>query len=745
VNSVGAGTGASVSTVIANPSTYEVTVVASNATGTRLSKTSLVTVQGSVVSDPVITTSGQMTVGVAGAFSANGASDSSGGSVSYLWSFGDGSEGRGNDVTHTYASNGSFTVTLVAQNDLGVRSNVITRTVNVMSAPILSRVTITRSAVSAYINSSVNFAASVDGAPQTPVSYSWTFGDGTSGTGANVTHSYLQQGSYTVTVRAQNTSGLDVSATVSQQVLPLPLGQLVPACSGTNCAAFSASSYIGSGTGVWQYNNTSDVDVVLDINIAGVSAGKEATFVFTNGGTNKLASLPIAGVSAEKFLMPLQLTKVTALDNLNELAQRRQHVMDETHRRHVERNFRQAQEMFSQRTVSSREVTDLPANLGTAPIAVPVLGDTKTWNDTESSSATPTRVATTARAICQLSSGRKAIFWGDVNATLSASAYTELANFVCGSIPENGAFNKLNGLLGDFWSALASSKYNYVIQDAPGALQDVNVVMQQAPGSGWAGYFFGFNNVLSSRPSYENSNAKLVLFVNAVTAARDLNFAKSTLVHEATHMINHHQRMILRGVRHQTWLEETSAMMSEDIVTPSVINYNKFATNRIPAYIRSGGGFSLESWASSNSYDFGGAFGAFLNRRYGPIIAQQLISVCQDVSATETSYGCVDRLIVANGGVGFSDELSLFGATVFARISSSFPAGFGYPAASFAGYSLNAISLSTMPPSASPSLANGFTGTTHSFVRETIGVGKTSYIRTGVRVPAKSSLMVVIK
>jgi hypothetical protein len=538
-------------------------------------------------------------------------------------------------------------------------------------------------------------------------------------------------------------AGLDVSATATQQVIPLPVGQLVPACSGTNCAAFSASSYIGSGIGVWQYNNTSDVDVVLDINIAGVSAGKEATLVFTNGSTNKLASLPIVGVSAEKFAAPLQLASATSLESLNALAQRRQHLIDDSHRRHVERNARQAQEMLSQRT--SKEVISLPVNVDAASVTVPAVGDAKTWNDIESSNATPVRVTTTARAVCQLSSGRRVIFWGDVNASLSSSTYTELADFVCGTVPENGAFNKLNGLLGDFWSALASSKYSYVIQEGQGALQDVNVVMEQAPSANWAGYFFGFNNVLTSRPSYENSNAALVLVVNAVTAARDLNFMKSTLVHEATHMINHHQRMILRGFRHQTWLEETSAMMSEDIVTPSVINYNKFASNRIPSYISSGGGFSLESWTSNYSYDFGGAFGAFLNRRYGPVIAQQLISVCQDSSEIETSYGCLNRLVVANGGVSFSDELSRFGATVFARISSTFPAGFGYPAASFSGYSFNAISLTTTPPTVSPSLTNGFTGTTHSFIRETIGVGKTSYIRTGVRVPAKSNLMVVIK
>jgi PKD repeat protein len=195
VNSVGAGSGSTVSTVIANPGTYEVTVVATSATGGRLSKTASVTAQRTVVSDPVISASSQMTVGSAAVFTAIGAADQSGGSVSYLWNFGDGTEGRGDAVIHTYTRNGSFNVTLVAQNDLGVKSNVITRTISVINAPVLSRVTITSSTASAYVNSALSFSASVDGGALTPINYSWNFGDGTSGSGANVTHSYLQQGS----------------------------------------------------------------------------------------------------------------------------------------------------------------------------------------------------------------------------------------------------------------------------------------------------------------------------------------------------------------------------------------------------------------------------------------------------------------------------------------------------------------------------------------------------------------------
>jgi PKD repeat protein len=39
------------------------------------------------------------------------------------------------------------------------------------------------------------------------VSYTWDFGDGTSGSGQAVIHTYTQAGSYTVTLTASNSQG----------------------------------------------------------------------------------------------------------------------------------------------------------------------------------------------------------------------------------------------------------------------------------------------------------------------------------------------------------------------------------------------------------------------------------------------------------------------------------------------------------------------------------------------------------
>jgi peroxiredoxin len=54
-------------------------------------------------------------------FDANSSRDASGRIVLYQWGFGDGFSGSGATVTHRYATDGAYTVTLVVVNDQGAR------------------------------------------------------------------------------------------------------------------------------------------------------------------------------------------------------------------------------------------------------------------------------------------------------------------------------------------------------------------------------------------------------------------------------------------------------------------------------------------------------------------------------------------------------------------------------------------------------------------------------------------------
>jgi Peptidase M30 len=178
---------------------------------------------------------------------------------------------------------------------------------------------------------------------------------------------------------------------------------------------------------------------------------------------------------------------------------------------------------------------------------------------------------------------------------------------------------------------------------------------------------------------------------------------------------------------------------------------------RLPVYLNSGGNVSYLNWAnlpdSSSHYAMGGGFGAFLNRHYGLGIYQQLVTStsCNDAPATasapaRTSYDCLDGLIKAKGGSGFSDEFSRFGTTVFGQLPAvGAPAGYGYPSVPAGAYTLQANDLSASAPLKSATVTSNFTATSQTYQRDTIAFGKTSYVRNNVVVPARTTLTVTIK
>jgi len=57
------------------------------------------------------------------------------------------------------------------------------------------------------LNQDTRFSTSSRG--DAPVSYSWNFGDGSTGTGASPTHRYTRAGTYTVTLNVSNAAGSD--------------------------------------------------------------------------------------------------------------------------------------------------------------------------------------------------------------------------------------------------------------------------------------------------------------------------------------------------------------------------------------------------------------------------------------------------------------------------------------------------------------------------------------------------------
>ena len=137
------------------------------------------------------------------AVEANGAN----GAITYTWDFGDGSTLTTNSstVTHSYLRGGSFTVSLSARDDSGVVTFTIPKRINVSQFTFECTV----SAYSVITNEAVTYSI-VSLSTNSPIVYTWDFGDGTSltTTETNITHQYTVFGHYGVSaVGASDTLG----------------------------------------------------------------------------------------------------------------------------------------------------------------------------------------------------------------------------------------------------------------------------------------------------------------------------------------------------------------------------------------------------------------------------------------------------------------------------------------------------------------------------------------------------------
>lgn len=163
-------------------------------------------------------------------FSGAGSSDSDGSIASYSWNFGDGSPaGTGATPTRQYASPGTYQVQLTVTDNLGA-SHSATVSVTVSAAPVnqppTAVATVNPSSGTTATTFAFSGASSTD--PEGPISsYSWDFGDGTSGTGVSVNKQYTTTGTFNVqlTVRdAANAAGtVVIPVTVTGQAQPTSL------------------------------------------------------------------------------------------------------------------------------------------------------------------------------------------------------------------------------------------------------------------------------------------------------------------------------------------------------------------------------------------------------------------------------------------------------------------------------------------------------------------------------------------
>ncbi len=128
--------------------------------------------------------------------------------IAISWDLGDGSHGSGSRLVHTYASAGTYRVTVAAVNECGTQ---LVRRDLVVDAPCTGAYAadFTWSPGMAPTGSRVVFQGTVQGTE--PFTFTWDLGDGATASGAEITHSYTLAGMYTVTLTASNCGGEDLA------------------------------------------------------------------------------------------------------------------------------------------------------------------------------------------------------------------------------------------------------------------------------------------------------------------------------------------------------------------------------------------------------------------------------------------------------------------------------------------------------------------------------------------------------
>ena len=140
--------------------------------------------------------------------------------VSYAWNFDDGATSTEADPVHTYTNVGTYSAELTVADAEGLTSTdsvtiTVTEVGNTNQAPV-AVVSATPETGEAPLE--VTFTGSNSTDDDAVVSYAWDFGDGTSSTEADPTHTYTAPGTYTAELTVTDGEGLTNTASIDIEV-----------------------------------------------------------------------------------------------------------------------------------------------------------------------------------------------------------------------------------------------------------------------------------------------------------------------------------------------------------------------------------------------------------------------------------------------------------------------------------------------------------------------------------------------
>jgi PKD repeat protein len=217
------------------------------------------------------------TIGSSIAFNAGGSTDPGTTLSSYTWTFGDGNTGNGVTPSHSYAKAGTYIVTLTVGDAFG-QTSTVAHAATVVGPPTAAFTAVPTPAIA---GSPTSFDATTSTDPGTVItSYGWSFGDGSTGSGATPSHAFSSAGTYTVTLTVADNFGEQSAVTRSISVVgPLAASFTVTPNPGTagSPVNFDAGPSTDPGTTISSYS--------WDFGDGATATGVASTHTYKKAGT----------------------------------------------------------------------------------------------------------------------------------------------------------------------------------------------------------------------------------------------------------------------------------------------------------------------------------------------------------------------------------------------------------------------------------------------------------------------------